>query len=125
MKVLKWKYAEPPRFNSVPEKAGIYIISTRQELDHAYEVKYIGETENLRTRVNEHWSKSEPNKELREHITEHYLMKFNYAEVESKSEREGMVLYMYNIYDPPFNKSAPQVEEPVKCTQPSVRKFIP
>ena len=123
MKVLKWKFAEPPNFKSVPEKAGIYIISTRQEVDKAYEVKYVGQAENLRTRANDHWSKKEPNQELREHIAEDYIMKFNYSEIDSKSDRDGMELYMHQIYDPPYNRKTPPGETVVKCTLPGVRKF--
>ena len=123
MKVLKWKIAEPPNFTSVPEKAGIYIISTKQVVDKAYEVKYVGQADNLRLRANDHWSKKETNEKLKEHIAEKYVMKFNYSEVDSKSDRIGMVLYMHEIYSPPFNK--PLLGEGViKCTLPGVRKSL-
>ena len=122
MRVLTWKKTEPPDFKLVPEKAGIYIISTRQETDHEYEVKYVGKASNLRARVTEHWSKNEKNAELKAHIAEKYIMKFNYSEVESEAEREGMELYMYNIYHPPFNHSRPSGDEVVMCTLPAVRK---
>ena len=124
MKILTWKKAEPPNFKSVPEKAGIYIISTRQEYDHFYEVKYVSQTTNLRERANEHWSKKEPSKELKDHIAEKYIMKFNYTEIESKAERDGMELYIRQLYDPPFNHSPPAGKTPVVCTVPDVRKHI-
>jgi excinuclease UvrABC nuclease subunit len=126
MKVLKWRYVEPPKFSSVPEKPGVYIISTRQESDHQYEVKYIGQTANLHVRAKEHWSKKEPNKELSEHIEKHYIMKFNYALVDSTTDRNGMLSYMLDIFQPQFNRSSFRPDAPiVKCTVPGVRKYQP
>ena len=119
---LVWKKTDPPFFDTVPEKAGVYIISTRQETDHEYEVKYVGHADNLRTRVKEHWSKKEKNIELKTHIAQNYVMKFNYAEVASKSDREGIAQYMYEIFRPPFNRISPQGKTPIHCSLPAVRK---
>ncbi|MCL2093765.1 MAG: hypothetical protein FWH12_06155 [Treponema sp.] len=124
MKKLPWKIAEPPVFKLVPEKPGIYIISTRQEVDHAYEVKYIGHADNLHERALLHWSKKEKNKELKEHIAEDYVMKFNYSEVESKADREGMLIYLHELFSPPFNTEPLPNQETVKCTIPGVRKYL-
>ena len=124
MKSLIWKMTDPPNFKNVPEKAGVYIISTRQEVDHAYEVKYVGQAENLRARAMVHWSKNELNKALKDHIAEDYVMKFNYSEVESADLRDGIELYMYNYYKPPFNQNPPRGEDIVKCKLPGVRKSL-
>ena len=122
MKRLVWKKTEPPYFSTVPEKAGIYIISTRQETDHAYEVKFVGQADNLRARVMEHWSRKEKNKDLKAHLAENFVMKFNYAEVESRAEREGMLYYMYEIYDPLYNRGSPRGKTTIDCSLPEVRK---
>ena len=122
MKVLKWKKTAPPNFDLVPEKAGIYIISTIQEDDREYEVKYVGQADNLHARIKEHFSKNEQNKELKAHIDEKYIMKVNYSEVDSQLDREGMELYMYNIYDPPLNHNSPRGHTEISCTLPAVRK---
>ena len=125
MKILQWKKTDPPKFENVPEKAGVYIISTRQEVDGQYEVKYIGQTDNLRSRVNEHWSKKETNSELKAHLAEDYVMKLNYTEIASKADREGILLYMYQVYDPPFNHKPPPGQNVIKCALPeSTRKHI-
>ncbi|MCL2069861.1 MAG: hypothetical protein FWH19_02605 [Treponema sp.] len=110
----------------MPDKPGVYIISTRQELDHEYEAKFIGQAANLRARAEEHWSRKEQNKELKEHISKHYLMKFNYAVVETPAERNGMVSYMLDVFQPQYNAGSfrPDVVI-VKCTVPSVRKYKP
>ena len=124
MKRLVWKKTDPPDFKNIPEKAGVYIISTRQGTDHAYEVKYVGQTDKLRTRITEHWSKKEKNKELKAHIAENFIMKLNYALVDSKSEREGMMLYMCQIFDPPYNEKYSSSRPVVECSLPEVRKHI-
>ena len=121
---LLWRIAKPPKFNKVPEKPGIYIISTQQEIDHEYEVKYVGHAENLRKRALEHWSKNESNIRLKDHIAEEYIMKLNYSEVEDLEDREGMVLYIYNYYNPPLNIEAPPERPIVRCMMPAVRKYL-
>ena len=122
MKVFNWKKTVPPNFKSVPEKGGVYVISTRQA-DHEYEAKYVGQTNNLRARAEEHWSKKEKNTKLREHIAEKYIMKFNYAEVEAGPERDGIELYLFNTFEPPFNQNTPAGKAPLSCTVPDIRKY--
>ena len=122
MKVLKWKKTDVPNFDNVPVKPGIYIISTAQEEDNEYVVKYVGQADDLRSRVKEHFSKFEQNAELKAHIEQKYIMKFNYSEVDSQFDREGMELYMYNTYDPPFNHNPPPGKVVVQCTLPGVKK---
>lgn len=44
---LYWKKCDPKTdFETVPGKAGVYIISTKQKVDGRYEVKYVGQTSN-------------------------------------------------------------------------------
>ena len=123
MKILNWRKTEPPDFDNIPQTGGIYIISTRQEADHEFEVKYIGQADNLLARIKDHWSKNEKNKELKAHIAEKYMMKINYSVIESKSDRDGMLLYMYQVFNPPFNHEPPPGTTAINCTIPAVRKF--
>ena len=122
LKRLDWKKTDPPHFDRVPERAGIYIISTVQDADNEYEVKYVGQANNLREHAKEHFSKKEQNKELKEHIDQKYMMKFNYSEVDSQSDRDGMELYMYELYAPPFNHNTPPGETVISCTVPAAVK---
>ena len=119
---LDWYKVEPPDFDKIVQKPGIYIISTKQEATHTFEVKYVGQTTNLNASIKEHWSKKEKNKDLRTHIAEKYAMKINYAIVESPSDREGMELYLYDLFDPPFRFSRPSEKKAISCTVPAVRK---
>ena len=79
---LNWKKCNPTDgFDNVSEKAGVYMISTKQQVDGAYEVKYVGQASNIKKRAKGHWSDNEQNRELKKHIARGYTMKFNYAEV--------------------------------------------
>lgn len=120
-KFLNWYKSEPPDFKNVPEKPGIYLISTMQT-DNEFEVKYVGQADNLRARVTGHWHKNEKNKELRQHIAEKYIMKVNYTLIDSKSDRDGMELYLYNLYKPQYNKNRPLGKTAISCTIPVLKK---
>ena len=122
MRNIKWSKATPPDFDNVPEMAGIYVISTLQNTDNEYEAKYIGQTNNLQTRAKKHWSTSEENKDLKDHIAKGYIMKFSYSKVSLSQDRDGMELYLYNTYDPPYNFNSPPGETTIQCNLPAVRR---
>lgn len=120
---LAWKECDPEtEFKNVSEKAGVYIISTKQKVDGAYEVKYVGQASNLKERAQQHWSKNEQNAELKNHIANRYAMKFSYAELSSQSERDGVELFLFKHFDPMYNKCTPSAKTPMACNLPEVRK---
>ena len=121
-KDLEWRYVTPHEFEDLPEVPGVYIISTLQRADDHYEVKYVGQAENLQARAKEHWSKHETNESLKKHIHEKFAMKFSFLKVGSKEERDGLELYLYNTFDPLLNHRKPPGETPIKCDLPMVRK---
>lgn len=119
---LVWNKASPPNFDIVPEEAGIYVISTLQTFDNEYEVKYVGQASDLRARAKKHWSKNEENKALKAHLKKRYIIKFSYAEVSMEENRDGMELFLYQTYDPPFNTNSPPGKTAIACTLPKARK---
>ena len=120
---LAWKKCDPNTdFEAVPEKAGVYIISTLQKSDDKYEVKYVGQASNLKERAQQHWSKNEQNVELKNHIANGYAMKFSYAELSSQSDRDGVELFLFKHFDPIYNKCTPSAKTPMACNLPEVRK---
>lgn len=121
---LNWFCAKGGKFNNVTEKAGVYIISTLQDSDNKYEVKYVGRTKNLKHRANEHWSDSQSNEKLKKHIDKGYTMKFNYAKVDRQSDREGIELYLYKLYKPIFNQDTPDATKEIRVNTPNVRKAL-
>ena len=122
MKPLKWKFAKPPKFEVIPKVPGVYTISTQQS-DSEYEVKYVGQADNLYERAKDHWSKNEKNELLKKHIAEKYAMKFSFSVVSQKGDRDGLELFLYNTYDPPFNRNIPPGETVIRSTTlPEVRR---
>ena len=125
MKPLKWKFVKPPKLDGITRESGVYTISTQQDNDGEFEVKYVGQADNLFERAKEHWSKNEKNEQLKKHIAEKYAMKFSFSVVSSKSDRDGLELFLYNTFDPPFNTKAPLCETIVRTTNlPEVRKHM-
>ena len=120
---LYWKKCDPKTdFETVPEKAGVYIISTLQKIDYKYEVKYVGQASNLKERAQQHWSKNEQNTGLKNHIANGYAMKFSYAELPSQSERDGVELFLFKYFAPEYNKCTPPAKTSLMCDLPEVRK---
>jgi excinuclease UvrABC nuclease subunit len=122
IKNIKWDKVIPPDFDEIPEEAGIYVISTLQTLDDKYEVKYVGQTNDLQARAKKHWSENEENEDLKAHIKKRNKMKFSYSEVSLAENRDGMELYLYNTYDPVYNINKPPGKTVIACTLPKVRK---
>ena len=123
MTKLEWKKVNTSEFDRIPAAAGIYLISTLQD-DDQYEVKYVGQASDLRNRAKEHFSKEEKNKELKDHIAKKYVMKFTFSEVSSQLERDGMELYLYQYFNPPYNEKAPPGKTVIKCSSlPRIKKY--
>lgn len=120
---LAWKKCDPKtEFEYVPEKAGVYIISTLQESDGKYEVKYVGQASNLKNRAKCHWSSNEQNTKLKKHIEAGYVMKFSYAELSSQSDRNKVELFLFKYFDPRYNECTPPADSCLACNLPDVRK---
>jgi len=118
---LEWHNEKLSGFDRIPENSGVYVISTKQKCDGKYEAKYVGQADDLRKRANEHWSDSEANEELKNHISKGDNMKYSYAKVSSSSDRDGLELYLYNFYNPIYNKNKPPGDKEIKCNLPNVR----
>lgn len=118
---LEWKFAKGNSFENVPNKAGVYIISTKQT-DDTFIVKYVGKASDLKSRADQHWSENEENKELKHHIAQGYYTKFSYAQVGVEEDRSGIELYLYNLYNPKYNKNSPSAKKEIEVNTPIVRK---
>jgi excinuclease UvrABC nuclease subunit len=118
---LKWKKVEDANYDNTPDKAGVYIISTRQKADKQYEVKYVGQASDLKARANEHWSENETNEELKEHIAKGFAMKFSYAEVGKQADRDKVEKFLYDHFNPIYNIISPPGETSEECNLPEVR----
>ena len=79
---LKW-FKNYNNFDSIPETAGVYIISTKREYDNEYEAIYVGQASNLQQRAKDHWSPNETNTALKNHIAKNPLQSLSH--ISSKS----------------------------------------
>ena len=90
-----------------PRDAGVYrlfyFVANRSQLF------YIGQTENLRNKLLNHLSDTEPNVCIRRHFW-YYTCCFQFACVASQSERDGAERALYDHYRPPCNTVPPQGE---------------
>jgi|GEM_PF-2016148 hypothetical protein len=118
---LNWRKCTPPAFDNIPDKAGVYIISTIQKSDNRYEAKFIGKALDLKAAAIKHWSDQEANKGLKTHISKGYHMKLSYAEVEKASDREGIEYFLVNTLKPAFNDKKMPAKAPVVVNLPNVR----
>lgn len=125
--ILEWKEVEGGAngmiFSSVPESAGVYIISTKQKSDGKYAVNYVGRADDLRHRLQTHFSENGHSKELLDHIQKNYGMKVSYALVSNYKDREGIELFLYNELEPNLNKVTPYADYEISCNLPNVRKY--
>ena len=120
---LKWYKIEDENFEFVDNKPGVYIISTKQMFENMDAVDYVGQSIKLQDRIVEHFSNSEENIDLRNHIKKGYIINVYFSYIEKKY-LDGVELYLYNHFDPPFNKNTPPSDEPVKCPVPiDLRKY--
>ena len=111
---LDWYKIEPytkKETEKAPDKNGIYALCTMQD-NGEYKVRYVGQG-NIRERLLCHLSDDDPNKELREH-TKKYKMKASYAVVPDPYNRNAIELFLYNTFNPRYNKVQPPCNAPLK-----------
>ncbi len=119
---LDWYKTNGGEFSNTPSYSGVYIISTKQKIDDQFEVKYVGQADNIQERAKQHWSNDEENTELKNHIAKGYIMKFSYAEVSKQLDRDNIELFLYKKFDPIYNKNTPPGSKILECSLPDVRK---
>ena len=111
---LDWYKLEPYRkyVEKAPDANGVYALCTLQD-NNKYKVRYVGQG-NLADRLKYHLSDQEENESLKAHIAKGYTMKAVYARVSKKSERYGIELFLYNYFEPKYNRNAPPGDEEIE-----------
>jgi len=84
----------------VPQKGGVYRLIYNS--GDRYYVFYVGQTENLQRRLNEHLSPSEPDACIKKHL-DNYNCYFRYITVNTQQERDRVELQQINEYNPTCN----------------------
>ena len=118
MEKLDWYKISNKEINSLPEGSGLYIFSVLLK-NQEYGVFYVGQSLNIRTRVAQHFSDSEPNDKLRNFLKKNFTFKISYARC-----REGLLdkleKYLIKHYSPVFNNQDGNGNVIESCTLPNV-----
>ncbi len=105
---LEWSkfldYTESNVKNKVPEKGGVYLIYKRSCF-------YVGQADNLMTRLLDHLSDKEENECIKNHVHNH-ICKFVYALVVQLANRDGIGKYLIDYFKTrsECNRNSPNVE---------------
>ena len=104
------------------DESGVYVISVLLK-SGKYGAVYVGQSENLRQRISQHFSDSESNKELKEYIKKDYTFKISYAKVQ-KDNLDLVEKYLINYYHPRFNSQDGIDDLTIEINLPNVVKFL-
>lgn len=119
---MEWYKVTDRNFSVIPEKSGVYIISTLQKVDNKYAVNYVGQSKNLHERIVKHFSPSEENEQLKKHLAMRYGTKVNWAYVD-ESQLDGVEHFLCRCFKNLFNKNTPPGEKNIECNLPDVRSY--
>lgn len=89
-----------------PNQAGVYLICTKRLSDGRYTVVYVGQSEDLNRRLQEHLSDAEPNGLLKQHINK-YVCYYQYELVSRQVDRDALERQYYSTYTPICNQKRP------------------
>lgn len=94
----------------VPEEAGVYKLSVKLK-NGKLRVFYVGQTDDLYRRLNEHLEDNEENECIKDNV-QNYKCKFKFALVSSKKNRDGAERALYFHYEPECNDAGAIPSEP-------------
>jgi len=101
--------------NFVPERAGVYVLF--EKCATGWKIFYVGQADNLKTRLLEHLSDSEKNLCIKETV-KNVKCGFTFATVGEKSNWDGIEKYLYERLKPRCNQIAPPDFEPIEVNVP-------
>lgn len=118
---LDWYEVEPyenKKMDSVTNEAGVYIISVLLK-DKSYVTRYVGQANDLHSRLLEHLQKDEQNECLRFYVRERNL-KVSYAKVKNQKDRDAIELYLFNFLNPKCNINKPPSDYEIEVNLPNI-----
>ena len=116
-KILNWVKANVPSFSNVPHSRGVYVIACRCT-DGSSIVVYTGQSSDLNRRLNEHWSSSESNNDLKKAISNYpWAFQAYFALIEDARCLDGCERRLFDYYNPQLTDRAPDVS-PIDCSLP-------
>lgn len=109
-------YSESNVNNYVPEKAGVYLLWVKLH-NGKWTCFYVGQAENLKTRLLQHLSSSEKNDCIKTHVST-YTCGFEFALVGRQADRDGIEKFLYDYYKPECNNISPPDVESIEVNLP-------
>lgn len=93
----------------IREIAGVYRLSYYDRATQKYYVYYIGQAENLNTRLSEHLEGNEENECCEKHL-QRYSCYFRVAAVARQADRDSIEVALYNHFNPSCTEKIPDVQ---------------
>lgn len=111
---LNWTRLTPIEdASSMPNNlSGVYRLSYKHE-DGNYYVFYVGQAEDIKTRLSQHKGSSETNPRLKAYLDTKKCF-FKYAQITNKDVRNAIEKQAYKYYQPEANASMPQGRDDIK-----------
>ena len=101
---------------SVPQKAGIYLFWVKL-VNGNWKCFYVGQADNLKTRLLQHLADSEKNECIKTNVQKH-ICGYEYCLVGTQASRDGIEKYLYETYSPECNKISPPNVNPIEVNLP-------
>lgn len=99
-------YSESEVRKYAPTTSGIYLLWVKLKDGNKWRCFYVGQTQDLETRLLAHLSDSEDNACLRRQVSG-YVCGFEYASIGRQSDRDGAEKFLYDHYKPECNQVDP------------------
>jgi len=96
----RYEYAPSSVETYVPQSGGVYRLIYNS--GDRYYVFYAGQSENLRRRLGEHLSQSEPDACIKKYLST-YRCYFRYIRLDTQTERDKMETQQIREYNPTCN----------------------
>ena len=97
---MQWKTIGSRFISLIPETPGVYLIVAGGN------IVYVGQAKNLCNRIEQHFSESETNSDLKAYIKK-YTVSVMYAEVEKMADLDSIECDLYDLYKPVCNQVSP------------------
>ena len=96
----RYEYTRSGVQDNAPSTSGVYRLI--YHLGESYYVFYVGQSEDLQKRLNDHLASSEENSCIKQHLREHACY-FRYLEIDSASERDSIEQEQIDKFEPKCN----------------------
>lgn len=116
---VDWYYADSSELESVTDKSGVYLITVLLKSGY-YRVVYAGQADDIKTRLQQHFSTSETNEDLKKYLKNDFTFRVYWAEVGQQANRDGIESFLIDTYKPEFNIQSPAAK-PIQCNLPSLK----